>query len=65
MLSRIQMKTFNEIIYIRLKISLNLIISETLVNILAKIPYFFPILKKGEAYFFPVFRGIFTEKFFV
>ena len=36
-----------------------------MVNILAKNPYFFPILKKGEAYFFPVFRGIFKEKFFV
>ena len=39
-----------------------LVISGARVNILVKIPYFFPILKKGEAYFFPVFRGIFTEK---
>ena len=43
----------------------DLTVPPSMVNILAKIPYFFPILKKGEAYFFPVFRGIFTEKFFV
>ena len=40
-----------------------LFVAVSRVNILAKIPYFFPILKKGEAYFFPVFRGILRRNF--
>jgi hypothetical protein len=35
---------------------------KSMVNILAKIPYFFPTPKNGKPYFFPVFRGIFSMK---